>query len=85
MIFDSLFSFILYIPNYLLDKVGNVAPIGIPDAVFNWINNMFTLLGYFLPLKALLPILAVSFSIKSFQIGWALFLKLKSLIPTCSD
>jgi hypothetical protein len=54
----------------------------IPENVFDGLKYIFDGIAYFIPIKALLPILFIDISISVFQIVWALILRIKSFIPT---
>ena len=81
MITDALISVLSAVPLALLSLLPNVN-IAIPDGVFNWLLNVCSAIGYFLPVKALLPILGIMFSVTGFKIAWSIVLRVKSFIPT---
>lgn len=81
MIIDIILSSICALPLLLLDKIPSIQ-ITIPDGVFDWLLSMSRALGYLLPIKALMPILVISFGISAFKISWAIILRVKSFIPT---
>ena len=82
MIVETLISILLFIPKALMDNLSSVGAIAIPDSAFNWWDNTINMLTYVFPVYAVLPILVISFSIKAFQIAWAIVLRVKSFIPT---
>lgn len=84
MIFDKILDVLFCFPFLLLDSLPDIS-ISIPGEVSNAINGFQTFannLAYVFPLKGLVPIIVISFSIKSFQILWALIIRVKSFIPT---
>lgn len=84
MITKLILDIICFLPNSLLDSLGDVS-ISIPDGVFDGLNSIFNLLGYAFPISGLLVILILSFTIKTFQITWSLIIRIKSFIPTMGD
>ena len=58
--------------------------ITIPDGVFSVLPNLLNGIGYFIPVRGLLPILLFSISIHSFRFVYKVILRIKSFIPTIS-
>ena len=85
MIIDAVLEFFLLVPKWFLGSASFLNHLVIPEGVAEWWSNMLNTLTYFLPVKQLMPIIYCSLAVKGFQIGWALFLKFKSLIPFFSD
>lgn len=81
MITEFIFNILCFLPNQLLDSIDGLS-ISIPDNVFDGFNSILGSLGYIFPVKGLLIILGLSFSIKAFQLVWALIIRIKSFIPT---
>ena len=81
MITDALLSVLTAIPMGLISLLPEV-DFEIPQGALNWIYDIANAVGYLLPVKSLAGILIVAFSIKAFQIVWALLLRVKSFIPT---
>lgn len=81
MITDFIINVFCAIPNLLLDNI-EVITLEIPENIFNGFDSILNLLGFMFPVSGLLPILIISFSIKSFQLIWSLVLRIKSFIPT---
>ena len=59
--------------------------ISIPDGVFNVLGNLLNGIGYFIPVRGLLPIFLFSISFHSFRFVWKIMLRIKSFIPTISS
>lgn len=81
MIIDALYGFILALPNALINSMSSVEQLVIPTGAYEWWQNTISLLTYVFPVYAVLPILAFSFGVKTFQIVWAIVIRVKSFIP----
>jgi len=81
MITEFILNLLCFLPNSLLDNLENVS-IEIPADIFEGLNSIFSCLGFMFPIAGLMLILLVSFSIKAFQIIWALVIRIKSFIPS---
>ncbi len=81
MITESILNILCFIPINLLNSMEGIS-ISIPDNVFNGLNSILGCLGFIFPIKGLLLIFTISFAIKSFQVIWALIIRIKSFIPT---
>lgn len=81
MITDKIIDVLLALPLLLIDSLPEV-DFHIPDDIMNGVSVFLLNIAYFAPIKELLPILIISLSIKSFQIAWALIIRIKSFIPT---
>lgn len=81
MITDKILDVLFYLP-LLLFKALPAVDFSIPDNVYNGIETFCTNIGYVVPINALLPILVTSFALSTFQIAWALVIRIKSFIPT---
>lgn len=73
MFVTALSPLLLTLPSFTIE---------IPSVVYGPLFDMVNMIGYIFPVKALLPILGISFSVKSAQIVWSLILRFKSFIPT---
>ena len=81
MITDLLISALSAVPLMLLSLLPDVN-ISIPSGVFDWLISTCNMVAYILPVKALMPIIAIMISVNGFKIAWALVLRVKSFIPT---
>lgn len=81
MITDKIIDVFLALPLLLIDSLPEVN-FSIPDHVMNGVSAFLLNIGYFVPIKELMPILIISLSVKTFQIAWALVIRIKSFIPT---
>ena len=79
MIFDAILGFICAIPNMCLDAMYTIEALTIPEGTFDWWYNVFSTISYVFPVHTLIPILTISFMLKSMQILWALFNKIKGI------
>lgn len=79
MILDAIFGFIFLIPNMVLDSMHTFSNLLIPADTFDWWNNVIKSLGYVFPVHTLMYIFTISFTLKSMQILWALFNKIKGI------
>lgn len=84
MITEAILNVLAFIPNLLLDGMQGLS-LSLPDNIFNGLNSIFGCLGYIFPIGGLLVILGISFTIKNFQIIWAIILRIKSFIPTMGN
>ena len=83
MITQAIIDFLCYIPLMLLNSLDSLGfDIAVPDAFFTGLRSLMNCLAFIFPVAALLPILAFSFSVRFFQIAWAIILRIKSFIPT---
>jgi len=57
----------------------------LPTNIFQACNSLFGLLGYFMPVSALAPILIGSFALDNFRLIYAILLRIKSFVPTISS
>lgn len=81
MITSAFLSILLALPRAMLLSVPPLK-LSIPAVAYGPLVDVVNAVGYVFPVKALLPILAIAFSVKGVQIGWALLLRIKSFIPT---
>lgn len=81
MITEGILNILAFIPNTLLNSMELIS-LSIPDNIFSGLDSIFNCLGFIFPIKGLLIILTLSFTIKSFQIIWSIILRIKSFIPT---
>lgn len=81
MITEGILNILAFIPNTLLNSMESIS-LSIPDNIFSGLDSIFNCLGFIFPIKGLLIILTLSFTIKSFQIIWSIILRIKSFIPT---
>ncbi len=84
MITDFIINLIMSLPLALLDSLPSV-DVTIPENVFSSMTWLLSTINYLFPVKALLPILIISFSITTFKIAYAIVLRVKSFIPTMGD
>ena len=81
MITEGILNILAFIPNTLLNSMVSIS-LSIPDNIFIGLDSIFNCLGFIFPIKGLLIILTLSFTIKSFQIIWSIILRIKSFIPS---
>lgn len=81
MITDKILDILFYFP-LLLAKALPDMNFSLPDNIFNGIDTFVTNVGYVVPITALMPIFMTSVAISTFQVGWALVIRIKSFIPT---
>lgn len=80
MIWSPFINFIFTgMQSLLTDFDGNIT---IPDNIFSVVRDVFGILGYFFPVRALMPILFFSFGLATVRLGFAIFRFIKGLIPT---
>ena len=92
MIFDIVLDFISFILEYFSTMVLGFLPnipnmsnsdfFGInPEHIGFVISVMFEHVGYFVPVKLVLTLIAFNVALYSFNVFYAVFLKIKSFIP----
>lgn len=81
MITEAILNVLAFIPNLLLNNMSGIT-LSIPSNIFDGLNSIFNCLGFLFPISGLLIILGISFTIKNFQIIWAIILRIKSFIPS---
>lgn len=83
--FEKFISFIVSaIAGFLtgiIDKLPSI-DFQIPDGVLDGLTYITNYISYFIPIKALMPILIIDVGLCVFQIVWAIILRIKSFIPT---
>lgn len=80
MIIDAILAFLCSIPKQLINTLGIVDNIVIPQGMFDWFYDVFDTLTYVFPVWSLIPILTISIGIKTFQISWALVNKIWQIL-----
>ena len=58
-----------------------VVSVMIPGSVLNTIKTLVGALGYIVPVKQLMPIIAISTALATWNVSWSLMLRLKSFLP----
>ena len=81
MIFDAITGFLCALPNFWLNSLTSINSLTIPEGTFLWWRDVFATLSYVFPVWSILPIIGISFTLKAFQIGYALVLRVKSFMP----
>lgn len=84
MITSAIINFFIYLFNGILSVLPSIN-LEIPENITETICDFFGVVGYFLPLGALMPILVCSAGILGFRFIWAIILRIKSFIPTMGD
>lgn len=81
MIFEAIFQFFSGIVYGLLDTLVPAVSYTLPENIFSSISDLFNLAGWFIPMKNLLVLVSIGYSLDIAQIVWALILRIKSFIP----
>lgn len=84
MITSTILNFFIYLFNGILSVLPSIN-LEIPGDIVNTICNFCSSASYFLPIKALAPILTFSLGFLLFRFVWAIVLRVKSFIPTMGD
>lgn len=84
MIIDSILSFILSIPNALLDGLPDVDLSAVGSGM-SYLNSILAYIGYFIPISELIPLMVIELAVIGFKIVWAIVLRVKSFIPTMGN
>lgn len=81
LVFNILLGLIGLVPDFSVsvDFITNLS------SILKVIAEMVQIVAFFLPLNALYGLLLVKISIYAFRIAWAIFLRIKSFIPTISS
>jgi len=76
-IVETIFDFlILLLPDINLE---------IPQSFYDNFHEIFSFVKYFLPIKELIPLIIVNFAFDFLRLMFAIFSRVKSLIPTMGD
>lgn len=83
MITDAILTFI---SNCILGFIDMMPVIDftLPEASFEFLNSTFACLGYLLPMHVITPILGYIVAREGFRLAYAVWLVIKSYIPTIS-
>lgn len=84
MIVDKILDCLFYLPLLLLETLPDL-DLAFPDDLMNiasGIDNFLCNIAYVVPFSRIQGIFIISIAIKSFQILWALVIRIKSFIPT---
>ena len=84
MILDAILNFLFTPILAIFDMLPNITVV-VPQNIFDTLNQITYGLGYVLPLKELLVLLAFKYGIISFTLIWRLILRIKSFIPGMGD
>ena len=83
MITDAILTFIYNCISGLIDLMPAI-DFQLPEGSFELLNSTFSCLGYLLPMPIIAPILAYIVARESFRMAYAVWLVIKSYIPTIS-
>lgn len=83
MITDSILMFIYNCISGLIDMMP-VINFSLPEGSFELLNSTFACLGYLLPMHIITPILVYVTAREGFRLAYAVWLVIKSYIPTIS-
>ena len=83
MITDAILTFIYNCISGLIDMMP-VIDFSIPGGSFELLNSTFACLGYLLPMNIITPILGYIVAREGFRLAYAVWLVIKSYIPTIS-
>ena len=61
----------------VIEKLPDVDGFSVPDEVYDGIDNMTNLLGYFMPFKLYEPLLLFILSLTAFRIVYAIYMRIK--------
>lgn len=81
MLLKAIFGLLLAIPKAIISLFPSV-DILLPDGVMSGASTVLGYVGYFLPIKGLLPIIVLGLALDNAQLIWAIVLRIKSFIPT---
>ncbi len=84
MITSTILNFFIYLFNGILSVLPSIN-LEIPENIVNTICDFCSAAAYFLPIKALAPIIGFSLGFLLFRFVWAIVLRVKSFIPTMGD
>ena len=75
--------FINFVTNLLTKALSNFSiDVQLPDNVFSVFNTVFGAVGYFFPIRALLPIFVISAALSLLRITIVIIRFVKGFIPT---
>jgi len=80
MLDDLLLGFMGLIFDNLLNLIPDMK-FDIPQSFYDNFHSIFEIIRFFLPLKQLIPLIAISFTINMFRLLSAIFSRVKSMIP----
>ncbi len=83
MITDAILTFVYNCISGLIDMMP-VIEFELPQGNFEFLNSTFACLGYLLPMSIIAPILTYIVAREGFRLAYAVWLIVKSYIPTIS-
>lgn len=81
MLLKALFQVILAIPKLIINLFPSIDLL-IPSGVVDSASIIFSYIGYFLPVKGLIPIIVLGLALDNAHLIWTVVLRIKSFIPT---
>lgn len=84
MILKAIFSVLLAIPKLIISLFPSVS-VELPEGVMNYMSYICKFVGYFIPVKGLVALFMINFSIEMAHIVWSIILRIKSFIPTMGN
>ena len=72
-----MFDFVLDWLLKVIDSLPSVDNFYVPDSVYDGIDNMTSLLGYFMPFELYRPLLMFILSLTVFRISYAIYMQIK--------
>jgi hypothetical protein len=84
MIFQPFINIANWLLNLIVSNMDTVE-LAIPDGVYSAMDLLFSDLGFLFPVKLLLPILVVSFTLGMARLIVAVVVRIKSFIPTMGN
>jgi len=83
MITDAILTFLYDCISGLIDMMPTI-DFTLPEGSFELLNSTFACLGYLLPMHVITPILGYIVARETFRMTYAVWLVIKSYIPTIS-
>jgi hypothetical protein len=84
MITEAILTVFLAIPKFIISVLPTVS-VELPENVFDGLKGILNVVGYLIPIAALIPIIIVSFGMDCFKVVMALVVRIKSFIPGMGD
>lgn len=80
MITETLLSFFTMIISPIIDLIPSMETFLIPEGVMEYLLSIFSAIGFFIPVKELLPILIFSIAVTSWRFIYGIILRVRFFI-----
>lgn len=83
MLIDKILTFIYNCISGVIDFIPDMS-FQLPEGVFGVLDSTFSVIGFLLPMPVIIPLITYIIGREVFRLGYAVWLTIKSYIPTIS-